>query len=316
MEYRRLGSSGLKVSAIGLGGNTFGSTADESGSVAVIQAAFDAGVNFIDTADTYGTNGASESFVGKAVKGRRYEVIIGTKVAGKMGDGPSDSGLSRKHIMDGVEASLKRLDTDYIDLYQAHRPDDSTPLEETLRAFDDLVQQGKVRYIGCSNYMAWQLAQARGIQDKHGLSPWISVQPSWNIVEGLQDPHLLPACREFGVGIIPFRPIASGVLTGKYQRGQEPAPGTRAAEVPYGRRDLTDRALEVVDRIRPFAEKHGKTLVELAIAWLLAHPECSTVIAGARKPEQVTQNAKASEWVLTPAERDEVTALAKGETAS
>jgi aryl-alcohol dehydrogenase-like predicted oxidoreductase len=312
MEYRRLGSSGLKVSAIGLGGNTFGATADESGSVEVINAAFDAGVNFIDTADVYGNNGASEEFVGKAVKGRRHDIIIGTKVAGKMGEGPSDSGLSRKHIMDGVDASLKRLDTDYIDLYQAHRPDPNTPLEETLRAFDDLVQQGKVRYIGCSNYMAWQLAQARGIQSKHNLEPWISVQPSWNVIEGLQDPHLLDACREFGVGIIPFRPIASGVLTGKYQRGQEPEAGTRAAEVPYGRRDLTDHALDVVDRLRPFADARGKTLVELAIAWLLAHPECSTVIAGARKPEQVTQNAKASEWVLTPQERDEVTALASG----
>jgi aryl-alcohol dehydrogenase-like predicted oxidoreductase len=309
MEYRRLGNSGLKVSAIGLGGNTFGATADESGSVEVIKAAFDAGINYIDTADVYGNNGASEEFVGKAVKGRRHEVIIGTKVAGNMGQAPNDSGLSRKHIMDGVEASLRRLNTDYIDLYQAHRPDPTTPLEETVRAFDDLVQQGKVRYIGCSNYMAWQLAQARGIQAQHGLAPWISVQPSWNIVEGLQDPHLLDACREYGVGIIPYRPIASGVLTGKYQRGQEPPAGTRAAEVPYGRRDLTDRALDVVDRLRPFAEERGHTLVELAIAWLLAHPECSTVIAGARKAEQVTQNARAAEWVLTPAEREELTAL-------
>lgn len=310
MQYRRLGNTGLKVSAIGLGGNTFGATADESSSVAVIQAAFEAGITFIDTADTYAA-GASEEFVGKAVKGRRHEIVIGTKVCGKMGDGPNDSGLSRQHIMQSAEDSLRRLGTDYIDLYQAHRPDPTTPLGESLRAFDDLVQQGKVRYIGCSNYMAWQLAQARGIQDKNDLAPWVSVQPSWNVVEGLQDPHLLDACTEYGVGIIPYRPIASGVLTGKYQRGQEPPPGTRAAEVPYGRRDLTDRALDVVDRLRPFAEARGRTLVELAIAWLLAHPQCSTVIAGARKPEQVTQNAAASEWVLTPEERNEVTALTR-----
>lgn len=311
MQYRSLGNSGLKVSAIGLGGNTFGATADEAATIAVVNAALDVGVNFIDTADVY-ARGVSEEFVGRAVRGRRHQVIIGSKVWGKMGEGPNDAGLSRQHIMDGAEASLKRLGTDYIDLYQAHRPDADTPLEESLRAFDDLVAQGKVRYIGCSNYLAWQLVQARWIQDKAGLAPWVSVQPSWNVVEGLQDPHLLEACRELGVGIIPFRPIASGVLTGKYQRGEEPPPGTRAAEVPYGRRDLTEHALDVVDRLRPFAESRGHTLVGLAIAWLLAHPECATVIAGARHAEQVRQNAQAADWALTAEERDEVTRLAGG----
>lgn len=312
VHYRRLGNSGVQVSAIGLGGNPFGATADEAATMAVIQTALEEGVNFIDTADVYGERGKSEELVGKAVRGRRHESIIATKVGARMGNGPNQRGLSRQHIMASAEASLRRLGTDYIDLYQAHQPDPETPLEETLEAFDDLVRQGKVRYLGCSNYAAWQMAHALWIQDKRGLAPWVSVQPRWNVVDGLQDPVLLPFCQRFGVGIIPYRPIASGVLTGKYARGEEPAPGTRAAEVPYGRRDLNEKMLSAVDRLRPWADARGKTLVEVAIAWLLAHAETATVIAGVRHPEQVRQNARAAEWSMTAEERDEVTRLAQG----
>ncbi|MFN0071614.1 MAG: aldo/keto reductase [Chloroflexota bacterium] len=308
MEYRKLGASGLKVSVIGLGSNTFGATAEEAGSTEVIQTAIDQGVNFIDTANVY-SFGTSEEYVGKAIRGRRHDLVIGTKVGITMSDKPNDAGLSRGHIMSSVESSLKRLGTDYIDLYQAHTFDPATPLEETLRTFDDLVRQGKVRYIGCSNWTAWQLAWGLGIQQGNDLAPWVSVQPEWNFVNGLQDPHLQPACREFGVGIIPYMPLAAGALTGKYTRGEAPPPGTRLADRPRTRRILGDRLFDLIDTLTPWAEARGHTLPELAIAWLIAQPEVSTVIIGARRAPQVLENLKATEWALTPTERDEVAAL-------
>jgi aryl-alcohol dehydrogenase-like predicted oxidoreductase len=204
------------------------------------------------------------------------------------------------------------LGTDFIDLYQAHAPDEETPLEETLRGMDDLVRQGKVRYVGCSNYGAWQLVQALGISERAGIARWVSVQPRWNVVEGLDDPHLLPACREFGVGIIPYTPLASGMLTGKYRGGEDPPSGTRAGDLPRIRQRFTDAGLAAVERLRPWAEARGRTTGELAIAWLLAHTEVSTVIVGARTAQQVDQNARAVSWSLTPQERDEVAQLAQG----
>ncbi len=309
MELRRLGCSGLKVSAIGLGGNTFGTTVHGDDAIAVIRRALDLGVTFIDTADVY-SRGHSEELVGQAVAGRRHDVVIGTKLRHPMSESPYDGGLSRRWIMRAAEDSLRRLGTDYIDLYQAHAPDDETPLEETLRAMDDLVRQGKVRYTGCSNYAAWQLVQARGLSERAGLAPWVSAQNRWNVVEGLDDPHLLPACRQLGVGIIPYTPLASGILTGKYRPGEEPPAGTRAGDLARIRKRLTDTTLAAVDRLDPWAEARGHTVAELAIAWLLAHPEVSTVIVGARTPDQVEQNLRAAGWALTPAERDEVAALA------
>jgi aryl-alcohol dehydrogenase-like predicted oxidoreductase len=311
MELRRLGDSGLKVSAIGLGGNTFGATADGDEAVAVIRHALDAGITFVDTADVY-SRGRSEELIGKAVGGRRSEVVIATKVRHPMGEGPYAGGLSRRWIMQAAEDSLRRLGTDYVDLYQAHAPDDETPLEETLRAMHDLVRQGKARYIGCSNYAAWQLVQALGISDRVGLARWVSVQPRWNVVEGLDDPHLLAACRAFGVGLIPYTPLASGILTGKYRGGEEPPPGTRAGDLPHIRKRLTDARLAAVERLRPWAEARGRTTGELAIAWLLAHPEVSTVIVGARTAQQIDQNVRAVSWSLTPEERAEVAQLAQG----
>jgi aryl-alcohol dehydrogenase-like predicted oxidoreductase len=311
MELRRLGGSGLKVSAIGLGGNTFGATVDGDEAVGVIRRALELGITFIDTADVY-SRGRSEELIGKAIAGRRSQVVIATKVRGSMGEGPYAGGLSRRWITQAAEDSLRRLGTDFIDLYQAHAPDEETPLEETLRGMDDLVRQGKVRYVGCSNYGAWQLVQALGISERAGIARWVSVQPRWNVVEGLDDPHLLPACREFGVGIIPYTPLASGMLTGKYRGGEDPPSGTRAGDLPRIRQRFTDAGLAAVERLRPWAEARGRTTGELAIAWLLAHTEVSTVIVGARTAQQVDQNARAVSWSLTPQERDEVAQLAQG----
>ncbi len=308
MELRRLGNSGLVVSAIGLGGNTFGATVDGDAAVAVIRHALEQGITFIDTANSY-SNGRSEELIGKAVAGRRDDVVLATKVGWSVPDDRKGGRLSRRWIMEAAEGSLRRLGTDYIDLYQAHRPDDETPLEETLRAMDDLVRQGKVRYLGCSNYAAWQLVQGLSISRSGGLSPWISVQPRWNLLEGLDDPHLLPACKTFGVGIIPFTPLASGILTGKYRRGEAPPSGTRAGDLPGVRQRLTDEKLDMVERLATGARALGHTVGELAIAWLLAHPEVSTVITGARSADQVDANVGAAAWHLTPEEVDEVQRL-------
>ncbi len=310
VELRRLGNSGLRVSAIGLGGNTFGTTVHGEEAIAVIHRALDLGVTFLDTSDSY-SEGRSEELLGRAVAGRRPNVVIATKVGwGVPPDLPAGT-LSRRWIMQAVENSLRRLGTDYIDLYQAHRPDETTPLEETLRAMDDLVRQGKVRYLGCSNYDAWQVAQARGIAQQEGLTPWISVQPRWNLLEGLADPHLLPACRAFGMGIIPYTPLASGILTGKYRRGEQPPAGTRLGDLPAIRQRMSDAKLAAVERLRPWAEARGHSTGDLAVAWLLAHPEVSTVIVGARTPRQVDQNVAAAEWSLSAQERDEVDKLAR-----
>ena len=310
MQLRRLGNSGLKISAIGLGGNTFGRTVDGDEAIAVIRRALDLGVTFVDTADVY-SFGRSEELVGQALAGRRSEAVLATKCGMAMDEGPHRRGLSRRWIMQALEDSLGRLGTDYVDLYQAHVPDADTPLEETLRAMDDLVRQGKVRYIGCSNYAAWQLAQVLGIDDRLGLVPWVSAQNSWNILDGLDDPSLLPACGALGVGIIPYTPLASGILTGKYRRGEEPPPGTRAGDLPAVGKRLTDSRLAAVERLRPWAEARGHTTAELAIAWLLSYPEVSSVIVGARSAAQVEANVRAGDWSLSPSERDEALALAQ-----
>ncbi len=310
MELRRLGDSGLRVSSVGLGGNTFGATVDGEAAVAVIRHALDLGITFIDTANTY-SNGRSEELIGQAIKGRRDDVVLATKVGWEVPSEKKGGRLSRRWIMEAVEGSLRRLGTDCIDLYQAHRPDEDTPLEETLRAMDDLVHQGKVRYIGCSNYAAWQLVQGLSISREDGLAPWISIQPRWNLLEGLDDPHLLPACRTFGVGIIPYTPLASGILTGKYHRGEAPPPGTRAGDIPRIAERITDEVLERVEKLSAWAEARGHRVGELAIAWLLAHPEVSTVIVGARSPEQVDRNIAGLGWHLTPEEVSEVEQIAQ-----
>ena len=309
MEYRQLGKSGLQVSAIGLGGNTFGRYADETGTAAIIHRALDLGVNFIDTADTYG-RGVSEELVGKAMKDRRRQAIIATKAAGAMGEGPNQAGASRQHLTDGVHDSLRRLDTDYIDLFQVHFPDPKTPPEETMRALDDLVRQGKIRYIGCSNYTAWQVCEAQWTAQVHHLNPFISVQPAYNLLNRRIEAELVPFCQAYGIGIIPYSPLASGFLTGKYRPGQPAPEGTRGYNSAMFNRILTDRNFETLEKLEDFAGKRGHTVGELAMAWLLARPMVCTIIAGATRPEQVEENVKAGEWQLSAEEVLELDKLA------
>jgi aryl-alcohol dehydrogenase-like predicted oxidoreductase len=298
MEYRQLGKSGLKVSAIGLGGNTFGNGADEAQTARIVHRAFDVGINFIDTADVY-SRGVSEQHVGKAIAGRRHQAIVATKVYGRMGDGPNDTGLSRKHILDGVEASLKRLGTDYIDLYQVHNVDHQTSIYESLAALDDLVRQGKVRYIGCSNFLAWQICEALWASDRKNLTPFVSVQPRYNILDRAIERELLPFCRQYGIGIIPYSPLAGGILTGKYRLGEAPPADTRAGRNPRLQQQLNEAMLAKVGALAKWSRDHDRTVGDLALAWLLSRPEVSTIIAGATKPEQVDENARAADWQLS-----------------
>jgi len=308
MEYRRLGSSGLKVSVLGLGGNTFGVSADLAQTARIVHHAIELGVNFVDTADTY-TRGVSEEYVGAALRGRRGDMMIATKVYGEMGPGPNDRGLSRQHILNGVEASLRRLGTDYIDLYQVHFWDAETPLDETLRTLDDLVRDGKVRYLGCSNYTGWQTVWALWVADRRGYAPFVSNQPQYSLLERDVERELIPACLAHGIGLIPYSPLAGGLLTGKYREGEPPPPGTRAESNERMRRRFTPRAFGLVRRLSEWAEARGHTVGELAIAWLAAQPVVSTIIAGARHPEQVEANLRATEWLLTADELSEIDEL-------
>jgi len=316
MQYRRLGNSGLKVSVVGLGCNNFGrAVSDPQQSARVVHRAMDLGVNFIDTADVYG-QGLSEEHLGVALAGRRDAAILATKVGMTMGKDPNDRGSSRFHIMAGVEASLRRLQMDYIDLYQIHRWDAETPVEETMSALDDLVRQGKVRYIGCSNYTAWQLVWSQWVSDRRGWTPFVSVQPEYSLLYRGLEPELLPACQTFGIGVIPFFPLAGGMLTGKYREG-EPAPaGTRGANAERFARFTAPRNFAIVRRLEAWVKERGHTLTELAIAWLAARPAVATVITGATKVQQIEANVKAVEWTLTPAEVEEVAALAPLERAA
>lgn len=298
MDYRRLGASGVRVSVIGLGGNTFGRYADERQTADIVNAALDAGINFIDTANIY-NSGVSEQFIGKALHGQRERALIATKVGMRMGSGPNESGSSRKHIFDSVYASLRRLDTDYVDLLQIHAFDAETPLEETLDALNDLVRAGAVRYIGCSNYDAWRLIQALWISDRRGWASFVSVQPEYNLLSREIERELVPACLEFGVGVIPYYPLAAGVLTGKYKPGLPVPEHTRGYNNPNFAGRLRREALETAQRLDSWARERGHTVGELALAWLVAQPAVSTVIAGVRSPEQVVANAHAGAWKLT-----------------
>ncbi|MCG0239472.1 MAG: aldo/keto reductase [Firmicutes bacterium] len=307
MEYRRLGRSGLKVSAITLGTMTFGEKVPESEAVRIIHYALDAGVNVIDTADIY-AGGESERIVGKALAGRRHQVVLATKVYMPTGPGPNDRGLSRYHIMRAVEDSLRRLGTDYIDLYQMHRFDPEVPLEETLRALDDLVRQGKVRYVGCSNWDAWQLMKGLWTCDRLGLVRIDAVQPRYNLIYRDAERELFPACLDQGVGVLAYSPIAGGVLTGKYLGGQIPE-GSRGWNNPeWQQRRLTRRALAIAGAAAEFARELGRPLLQVALNWVLAHPAVSTAIVGASSLEQFQQALGALEWSLSA---EEAAALAQ-----
>jgi aryl-alcohol dehydrogenase-like predicted oxidoreductase len=305
MECRNLGNSGLKVPTLGLGGNNFGWYVDEKASAAVINHALEIGINFIDTADMY-DKGRSEEYVGRTLKGRRTDVIIGTKFASVMGEGPNDRGGSRWYMMRAVEASLKRLNTDYIDLYQIHFPDPTTPIEETLRALDDLVKAGKVRYIGCSNFAGWQLSEALWTSRVNHLNSFVTVQTRYNFFERQIEQELVPCCKAHGVGVIPWGPLAGGFLTGKYRRGEQPpaSPTGRPAKAfnQLYSSIITDANWERLGKLDAFARARGHKVGELAIAWLLWHPWLSTVIAGATKPEQLDANVAGTNWKLTAEE--------------
>ncbi|WP_374471811.1 aldo/keto reductase [Phenylobacterium sp.] len=308
MELRRLGNSGLKVSAVGLGCNNFGMRIDQDQTQAVVDAAIDAGITFFDTADIYGGT-KSEAFLGKALGKRRADVIVATKFGMAVGGDERKKGGSRRWIMQAVEDSLRRLGTDWIDLYQHHQPDPDTPVDETLRALDDLVTQGKVRYIGNSNYTGWQIADADWTAA--GQSRFVSAQNLYSLLERKSAFEVLPACEHFGLGFLPFFPLASGLLSGKYRRGEPPPEGTRlAAWGQRGQQAMTDANFDRVERLTAWAEARGHTLLELAFAWLLGQPVVSSVIAGATTPDQVRANAAAAAWALTPDEVAEVTRLA------
>jgi aryl-alcohol dehydrogenase-like predicted oxidoreductase len=300
MRYRTLGESGLMVSVVGLGGNNFGGRIGPDETRGVVDAALDAGINLIDTADVYGNKGGSERLLGEVLKGRREHVLLATKFGGDMTSvyGP-DWGArgSRRHIRRAVEGSLGRLRTDRIDLYQYHAPDGVTPMEETLAALDELVKEGKVRYAGSSNLMAWQVADAEWIARSQGLTRFISAQNSYSLLEPRVGRELAPACVKFGIGILPFFPLSSGLLTGKYQRGRPPPDGTRFAGRPE---ELTDELFDRIEALEKFAADRGRTLLELAIGGLAARPAVGSVIAGATGPEQVRANAEAGQWEPTP----------------
>ncbi len=298
MEYRRLGNSGLKVSEIGLGGNNFGNRADEQTSINIINHALELGINFIDTAELY-TQGRSEEIVGKAVKGKRLQVVIATKFGHPRGVGPNEQGGSRNYIMKAVDSSLRRLNTDYIDLYYIHFADTETPIKETLRALDDLVRTGKVRYIACSNFSAWQLCEAMWTSKLHNLESFVAVQQRYNLLDRSIEQEMVPCCQSYGVGVIPWGPLASGFLTGKYRRGQGIPAGTRLANPSASYADaLTDANFDKLAKLEAFAKERGHSVGELAIAWLLSHPWLGSVIAGAMNIEQLSANVTAGRWKL------------------
>jgi aryl-alcohol dehydrogenase-like predicted oxidoreductase len=305
MLIRRLGRTGLKVTALCLGGNVFGWTADEPTSFAVLDAYVEGGGNFIDTADSYSRwapgnkGGESEAILGRWMRERRNrdQVIIATKVESPMGDGPNDRGLSRQHIMAGVEASLRRLQTEYIDLYQAHNDDPDTPLDETLRAFDDLVRQGKVRYIGASNYRSWRLTRALWASDKNGLARFESLQPFYNLVEREEyERELESLCLDQEVGVIPYSSLASGFLTGKY-RADQPLPSSQRAG-GVQRRYMNERGFAALQAVIEVARDHNATPAQVALAWLIARPGMTAPIASATSVEQTRELLGATELTL------------------
>lgn len=308
MQYRNLGKSGLRVSVIGIGTNRFGYGQMPQEEVSrVLDAALDLGVNFLDSADVY-QDGRSEETIGEALSasGKRSRFVIATKFFFDTGDGPNDSGASRAHMLQAVEASLRRLQTDYIDLYYVHNYDVNTPIEETLRALDDLVRAGKVRYVGASNFMAWQLARANLLAEVHGWSPFIAAQEHYHLLERGVEKEMLPFCQQQGVGLVPYFPLAGGFLTGKYRRGQAAPEGSRGESNPFVKGYMTPQNYTIVEKLEAFAQAHGHTTADAAQAWLLAHPAVSSVISGATRLAQLQANVQAADWALSA---DEVQAI-------
>lgn len=309
MEYRRLGEAGVKVSVIGLGTNRFGSEKVPQAEVNnIIDRALDLGINFLDTADGY-TGGRSEETLGQALQGRWERVVLGTKFYSRTGDGPNDRGASRYHLMNAVEASLRRLQSDHIDLYYVHRWDEETPIAETLRGLDDLVSQGKVRYLGASAFAAWQLAEANLLAEMQGWASFVALQSHYHLLERGVEEEVLPYCASHGVGFVPYFPLAGGFLTGKYRR-DEPAPaGSRGESSEYVQRYMTPANYDRIERLQAWAAERDRDLNELAQAWLLAQPAVASVISGVTKLAHLESNARAAGWQLAGAEEAEVRAI-------
>jgi aryl-alcohol dehydrogenase-like predicted oxidoreductase len=307
MEIRNLGSSGLRVSAVGLGCNNFGQRIDLEASRKVIHKAIDLGITLFDTADIYAGQGGSETVLGTVLGDRRKDIVLATKYSKPMAADGTKQGASRRYIMNAVEASLTRLKTDYIDLYQQHDYDPLTPLEETLRALDDLVRQGKVRYIGNSNFPAWRIAEAEFTARAMNVSRFVSCQDEYSLVVRGIEKDLLPAAQAYGLGLLPYFPLASGLLTGKYKRGEAAPEDTRFGKVARLRDQyVTPRNEEIVEKLKAFAETRGHSMLELAFSWLAARPQVSSVIAGATRVEQVEQNVRAIAWTLNAEEMAEI----------
>ena len=290
MNYKNLGKTGTKVSELCLGTMIFGQQVDEATAIKIINRAVDLGVNFIDTADVY-TEGRSEEIVGKAIKGRRDDVVLATKVRGRTSQDPNGEGLSRKHIMRNLEASLTRLGTDYIDLYQVHRVDPTTPLKETIAALSDLVRSGKVRYVGCSNFPAWQLEKALRISEVQGSEAFATVQPRYNIIDRDVERELLPLCAEEGIGVIPYSPLAGGFLTGKYHADRPAPEGSRGQLRPaMVSRYLSPRNQAILQEVEKISSETKMTMGQVGLAWLMANPAVTAPIIGASKIEQLEEN--------------------------
>jgi len=310
MDYRRLGSSGLKVSVLGLGTNSFGGRADEAASARIIHQAIASGITLIDTANIY-TNTESERIIGAALEGRRHEVVLATKAGLVRGEGPNQRGSSRYHVQQELENSLRRLRTDYVDLYQIHTFDPETPLEETLRTLDDMVRAGKVRYIGASNYAAWELVKALGISERKGLNRYVSTQVSYSLADRTPEKELVPACLDQGVGIIPYFPLAGGILTGKYTSTGKAPEGSRADKEPRFTRFLNEDKVAFGQRLNDFAQELGHSPSTLSLAWLMHQPVVSSVIVGATHVEQLADNVQSASIRLdeaTLAQLDELSA--------
>src|SRR5712691_6603057 len=319
MRHARLGRTGLPVSRLCLGTMTFGLQCDEAAAGAILERAAAAGITFLDTSDVYpqgggdATVGRTEEILGRWLEGRRHDFIIATKCFGAMGERPWDRGLSRKHILDAIDASLRRLRTDYVDLYQLHHPDPATPIEESLRALDDIVRAGKARYVGCSNYFAYQVARALGRSELLGLARLACVQPRYNLLFRQVERELFPLCAEEGLGVIPYNPIVGGLLSGKHRRETGPLPGTRfthpAAGPTYQERYWHERELATVDALRRLADEAGMSMVQLAVAWVLANPVVTSPIVGATRPEQLDEVVAAVDKTLDPGLKARLDAL-------
>ena len=309
MEYRQLGGAGVRVSVIGLGTNRFGSPALAPAAVSrILDAALDLGINFIDSSNSY-VQGQSEATLGEALKGRWDRFVVATKFVMPVGSGPNDRGASRYHMHQALESSLRRLQSDHVDVYYVHRWDPTTPLEETLRALDDLVRLGKVRYVGVSDFASWQLARANLLAELRGWTPVVAIQSEYHMLQRAVEREVLPYCQAYNVGFVPYYPLAGGFLTGKYRRHEPPPPGSRGESNRRVQQYMTSANYDVLERLTQWAADRGHGLNELAQTWLLAQPQVCSVISGATALEQVLSNAKAAAWTLTAGELAEVNSL-------